>query len=388
MVMKYESLWGKTVVLDVNPADAPAKEALVDGTAFFLDPCDHGWFRSVNDKAWLHYRKFLPSKRPTGVCIWHHGIHAHCGLGFEVAGKRTNEALLAEMLVEAGFAIYLMDMAGHGLSEGKRFYNPSWRNSRDDLDEFARFAVSDVASAFDIANHDEVPLFLMGQSYGGSLVIQLARKWQDAAGDVGAKPPPASFRGICLASPAIYSELPPAPVVFALRRIASVAPKWKPFFLPNPVSPDRIWKSPEVCQLMMADPINGSGKPFRLGTAVAIVDSMEISRTYSIPGFQIPFMVCHGTLDHGVPLKGTVYLDEKSATKDKVVRIVEGAFHDLLGEPDAPETVQAMIDFMTSHAEQPSPLEAIAAAAAASKARNGSSKKSLTGANSFFGARF
>ncbi len=64
----------------------------------------------------------------------------------------------------AGFAIYCVCMDGQGLSEGKRFYNPSWRNSRDDLDEFARCAASDGASAFDIDNHDEAPLFLMGQS--------------------------------------------------------------------------------------------------------------------------------------------------------------------------------------------------------------------------------
>lgn len=70
MVVKYESLWGKTVVLDVDPADAPAKEALVDGTAFYIDPCDHGWFRSQGVAALSQILAFETSHGSLYMASW------------------------------------------------------------------------------------------------------------------------------------------------------------------------------------------------------------------------------------------------------------------------------------------------------------------------------
>jgi alpha-beta hydrolase superfamily lysophospholipase len=155
----------------------------------------------------------------------------------------------------------------NSFSEGVRFYIPnSWMVNRDDLQEFSLFVAS---------QHDPgMPFFLGGDSYGGCLAIHVGRKFQDSPKDA-----PSGFRGLCLTAPAIVGDLPPvrtyqrtimnkqvntnklirqgfdlnlvtlnfllsflfgfrgkAPVVFFVRRILMpLAPKWTPFFMPNPI---------------------------------------------------------------------------------------------------------------------------------------------------------
>lgn len=201
---------------------------------------------------------------------------------------------------------YMLDMLGHGFSEGHRFYVPDWKVNRDDLDNFGRFVASE---------HEEgTPIFLTGESYGGCLALHAARKWQDA------DDAPKGFQGIVITAPAIIGDVPPAPVVFVLRYfLKPLRPKWVPFFMPNTVSPDRIWKDPEVREIrnepryksMLLD---GSGRAFSLGTATNLLSATEEVREKVIPGLTVPFCVCHGSDDMAVLISGSEYLIEHSNT--------------------------------------------------------------------------
>ena len=74
--------------------------------------------------------------------------------------------------------------------------------------------------------------------------------------------------------------------------------------MPNPIDPDRIWSDPEVKEMQTSPSVQqaglqASGRPFRLGTAVALLSAMEAVREDSIPGLNIPFCVAHGENDGG-----------------------------------------------------------------------------------------
>ena len=352
-MVKY-SLWGKDVDISIENAIFPTEAELkeMDET---LPGAEHGWFENTTGDS-LHYRKYLPKDPPKGVCVWQHGIQAHSGVSYKLKnGRITNFALLSRELVLNGYALYTLDMLGHGFSEGKRFYIPeaNWKINRDDLDNFARYAA---------ANHKPAtPLFVMGESYGGNLALNLSRKWQDSIGDAGARDPPDGFRGFCGIAPAIIGDLPPAPVLFVLRDIlAPNFPKWTPFFMPNPISPEVIWGDKEVRELAQSSKdkkanLNGSGQPFRLGTAAGLLSALEFARETAIPGLTVPFCVCHGTDDGGVPIAGTELLMEKSSTResDRKFQKVEGSRHDLLSESTAEETVETILGWMESRLEMP-----------------------------------
>ena len=219
--------YGKYVELDI-PKEAFPTDAEIQAMEDALPECQqHGWFES--NGAQLHYRKFMPPEQPRGVVVYQHGILAHTGNAFILKdGRKVNSALMADSFNKAGYALYALDMLGHGFSEGLRWFVPDWKVNRDDLDNFTRFVASE---------NPGIPLFLFGESYGSTTALHLARKWQDSDNA------PEKFAGVVVIAPAIVSDMPPYPVVFTLRYIlAPIFPRWVPFFMPNPVSADRIWR--------------------------------------------------------------------------------------------------------------------------------------------------
>ena len=77
---------------------------------------------------------------------------------------------------------------------------------------------------------------------------------------------------------------------------------------------------------------------------------MESVQSDIIPGFRVPFSVCHGTDDWGVKIEGTEFLVEHCETKqeDREVRLVEGAYHDLMADPTREENLEFHIRFILS----------------------------------------
>lgn len=336
------TLWDTEVDLDLDKENFPSPEQLKSIDAICGNP-EHFFFQTKRgDK--LHCCKHLPSTTPRGVIIWQHGIQAWTGNTFEFPnGEKVNKSLLADMFVKAGFAMYSMDLLGHGYSEGLRFYIPNgdWTIHLEELREFTELVNSEMSAS--------TPFFLMGESYGACLAIHLARQLQNQAPNS-----PRNFKGVAVLCPAIIGDLPPAPVVFILRNIiAPLFPESSPFFMPHPISPHRIWKNELVrahnsSEEELAMGLHGGGKTFRLGTAAGLLAALEEVRTEAIPGLTVPFCVVHGTEDYGVPIAGTEYLLEHSSTpKDlRGVRLVDGAYHDLLSEDSREETVQFIIDWI------------------------------------------
>jgi len=321
-------------------------EEIKEMDSLFPSPLTHGYFPSESTGCQLHYRVCLPDKNQEvkGILVFQHGIAAHSGTAFKLSsGRVTNYALLTNSMVKAGYGVYLLDMYGHGFSEGTRFYVPnSWEVNRDDFHSFALFAARQ--------HTEDTPLFLGGDSYGGCLAIHVARQWQD--NPTGA---PTGFHGLCLTAPAIVGHLPPPPVVFVLRRILKpIAPKWTPFFMPNPINPDQIWSDEEVKTIQTSDRVRrtglqASGVPFRLGTANGLVSALEAVREKSIPGLTVPFCVAHGVMDGGVPIEGTEkYLLAMSSTKEEDKSFLKevDCKHDLMAEPKAEEVVGWIIRWM------------------------------------------
>ena len=195
----------------------------------------------------------------------------------------------------------------------------------------------------------KIPVFIMGTSYGGNLTIHASRRIQDDP-SVG----PKKFGGVLMFCPAVIGDMPPKPVYLTLRYLlAPLFPRWTPFFMPNPVSADRIWKEPEVLKLR-TDPrlremnIIGTGLPFRLGTAVSLVRALEDAVNISIPGYKVPFFLVHGTEDHGVKIEGSEFLWRTADTPNETREFhhIEGGYHDLFSMEDSPKYVEMAVAWM------------------------------------------
>ncbi|KAL3936156.1 MAG: hypothetical protein SGARI_002681 [Bacillariaceae sp.] len=234
-----------------------------------------------------------------------------------------------------GLAVYARDMYGHGFSEGTRFYIPSWVEMRDDAINFVKLVVAEEKS------NKDIPRVLSGETIGGCNTILMSRYFQDHPDEA-----PANFDSSLLICPAIEGDI--------LRYVlAPLRPKWRPSFMPNTISPERIWVDEKVCaeytkprsQEMQVD---ACGIPFRLGTAVNMLLALEDIQNNAIPGFETPFCIVHGDKDEGVPISGSQKLFDECATPSdqKEFHSIAGAYHGLLADPKAEEAMGHLSKFV------------------------------------------
>jgi len=234
------------------------------------------------------------------------------------------------------------DQYGHGLSEGTRFYVPSWKEARDDLINFVKLVATKHPTT--------IPLFLSGESFGGCLTIHTAKHFQDHPDEA-----PPNFDSSLLICPAIKGDLPPFPILQILRYVlAPIAPTWTPFFMPSTITPQRIWRDPKVLEYYQ-DPkklemgLDACGEPFRLGTAVNVLAAMEEVNAI-VPDFATPFCIVHGDADVGVPITGSELLFEQSSTPSgvKEFHAISEACHGVLADPKAEDAMHHLSGFVDS----------------------------------------
>mmetsp|Transcript_25356 Transcript_25356/g.44551 ORF Transcript_25356/g.44551 Transcript_25356/m.44551 type:complete len:359 (+) Transcript_25356:73-1149(+) len=344
--MVVKELYGKIVNIDIPEDVFPTNEE-IDGIDNLIPGCQHGFYKSVSTKdncdepVDLHYRYWLPSDIPRGIVIYNHGIHSHSAHASRIDGRALDLALFVDTFLNMGLAVYARDMYGHGLSEGTRFYIPSWTEARQDVINFCKLVADQ--------HPKDIPLFISGESIGGNFSILVSRYFQDHPEDA-----PSNFDSSLLICPAIEGDLPPFPVYQLLRYVlAPLRPKWRPFFMPNPISPDRIWRDSKVCAeytqpRRQESQMDACGIPFRLGTAVGMVLALEHVQKVAIPGYNKPFCIVHGDNDEGVPISGSKRLYGSSSTPEdqKEFHTIPGAHHGLLADPRAEEAIGHLAKFV------------------------------------------
>src|SRR5918994_3169226 len=139
------------------------------------DPALHrhleGTFAGAGSMA-LYYQAWLPLEhRARGVLVNLHGLGDHSGLYPKVA----------EHFPPHGISTYAYDMRGNGRSPGQRAYLNGWHELRGDLDAFLTLVGE---------SDPDLPLFVLGHSLGGLVVLDYALEHPEKiAGVIAAAPP-------------------------------------------------------------------------------------------------------------------------------------------------------------------------------------------------------
>lgn len=222
--MVLHKIFGVERDIDIDAAVFPTPAELQTLEAP-LGPHTHGWFDSCSNGVKLHTRTFWDKTTPPkAVVIFMHGVAGHGGEALDVNGRKTNVALIRQVLQgddgkknknKNDIALHTFDLCGHGYSEGPRFFIPSFQENLNDYLTFIQL----VDQEYD----QKVPIFLMGMSYGGTLTIEASRSIQNDPQKVG----PKIFAGALLYCPAVIGDLPPPAVYYTLRYVlAPLCPKW------------------------------------------------------------------------------------------------------------------------------------------------------------------
>lgn len=152
----------------------------------------------------LFYRSFVPAN-PRLILILIHGAGQHSGQFSELGGYCSQH----------GIAFYALDLRGFGQSAGKRGHVSSFDEYLDDLDQFVRLVRK---------KHPGEPIFLLGHSLGGTIVIRYGQKCQNC------------IQGAVLSAPALRLRFHiPGSLYWAAHVLSRITPgvcvdlrKWRP----------------------------------------------------------------------------------------------------------------------------------------------------------------
>lgn len=259
----------------------------------------------------LHATWWEPEGSPKGVVCRIHGLGEHSG----------RHAHVAERLAEAGYAVAMVDLRGHGRSAGTRGHTPL-RDALDDVEALLTDAASRVP---------DKPMFLFGHSLGGLITLIYAlRRRPDLAGVVASAP--------ALRSPVLEQRLK----MEAAKRLGSVLP-W--VAIPTGLDDSGLSRDQSVIDAYRADPFVHGMASLRLGKDGA--EGAEWALAHA-KDFDLPLLVIHGSSDPIVYPSGSEEFARK-APGDVTLKIYQGLLHEPHNEPEAEEVLSDVVAWLDAH---------------------------------------
>lgn len=239
-------------------------------------------------------RSWRPAGKPRGVVVIAPGFNSHSGQYFEVAGR----------FVAAGLAAYALDHRGRGKSEGERFHVEKFSDYVDDLATFIQIVKT---------REPGLPVFLLGHSAGGVISSLYALDHQsDLAG---------------LISESSAFELPaPGFALAALKVLGRIAPHLRVLKLKN----EDFSRDPQVVESMNRDPLIANENQ----TAKTVAELIRADERLRVefPRIKLPLLIVHGTKDKAAKAEGSRFFSDTAGSKDKTLKLYDGAYHDLLND--------------------------------------------------------
>ncbi|KAF3783144.1 Caffeoylshikimate esterase [Nymphaea thermarum] len=227
--------------------------------------------------------------------------------------------LTAVSFASMGFATAALDLQGHGFSEGLCNHIPDINPVLDDCSHFFHSFLSQQQQRS--SSSCPLPSFLYGESLGAAICLLLHLRHPETWGGGivlnGA---------LCGVSPAFK---PMWPLEHLLNLLAALVPTWR--VVPTKPIPDVSFKEEWKARLARASPRRSVDRP-RAGTACEIMRvAGEVQSRFG--EVSAPLLIVHGSEDVVCDPAGAKELYQKSPSKDKTMRMHEGMWHQLIGEP-------------------------------------------------------
>ncbi|WRS31133.1 alpha/beta hydrolase [Actinomycetaceae bacterium MB13-C1-2] len=254
----------------------------------------------------------VASDEPRGSVLIAHGFAEHHG----------RYASLKRALNEAGYDVWFRDFTGHGSSPGARATVDvgaligEHLEARKELNRVTRTGKN----------------YLFGHSMGG--LITLASILLD----------PHHIEAVAVTGPALR-PLPHVGVRAARagQTLARIIPAIKSVTLDDTV----ISRDPQVVEAYRSDPLVYHGKVPLLTGSSMVVQGDQVIRNAGMLG--VPTLIMHGSQDGLADVEGSAEFAEAAPEGLVTVEVVEGAFHELLNEPEHADHESTVIDWYNQH---------------------------------------
>jgi alpha-beta hydrolase superfamily lysophospholipase len=239
-----------------------------------------------------------PPAAPRGALIVVHGLGDHAG--------RYDE--FSAYIAARGIATFALDLRGHGRSGGRRGHVARFEIFLDDIDRVRRHVEQ---------RHSGVPLFILGQSMGGLIVLRYLQEYE---------PPP---QGAVICSPWLATMLPvPRWKLLLAPLLAKLAPAF-PFR--HGIEPERLTRDPALVAAYRADPLVQDR--ITPATFRGVTRAMRLVRERR-DRLRCPLLLLLSGDDRVVDTPTTAAFATGLDGPDVTTELFPGHYHELLNEPD------------------------------------------------------
>lgn len=261
----------------------------------------------------LHLQSWLPADEPTAVLAVAHGYGEH--------GGRYGH--LAAAVVPQGYAVYVYDLRGHGLSTGDR---GRIRRFTDYLDDTAQFL--DVVRATQPGR----PVFLLGHSLGGLIAAIFAIRRPDG------------LEALILSSPflRLLMDVPRSKRIGATV-LSALVPGLN---IGNTVQAADLSHDQSVVDAYVTDPLVHHVAPARWATEMLAAQSAAVS---AAPSLMLPLLLLYADVDAIADPAASREFFGAAGSADKSLKCYEGFYHELFNESGNDAVFADLVSWLRAH---------------------------------------
>ncbi|MCE2719409.1 MAG: lysophospholipase [Dolichospermum sp.] len=263
----------------------------------------------------LYYQSWHPGGEVRGILAIVHGLGGHSGL------YKT----IVEYLLPREYAVYALDLRGHGRSSGQRGYINTWTEFRDDLQAFLKLIQQQQPG---------YPIFLLGHSLGGVIALDYTLHYvKDQS----------TLAGVIGFSPSIGQVGVPLSRVVLGKLFSRV---WPRFSLHIGLDFSAGSRNQKILDSYTQDKLRHTLATARLSTEFfATVDWIHTHAEK----WQVPLLILHGGADRIALPAGSQMFYEKVNYPDKLRIEYPGAYHNLHDDINCVEVITDLVDWMNKH---------------------------------------
>jgi alpha-beta hydrolase superfamily lysophospholipase len=259
-------------------------------------------------------QSWQPPEHARAAVVIHHGLKSHS----------QHYEQLARHLVGLGFAVFALDMRGHGRSGGQRATLDDFDELVADLDALVEHARKSVGGR---------PVFVAGHSVGGAVVTLYAVERQPA------------ISGLILLAPALRVDRSPLELA-ATPLTGTLGPNLPLLDVPD----EHFSRDPAVVAEMGRDPLIYH-PPGPARTAAGLAEALTRIWT-GVDQLEVPLLGLHGTGDLATDPRGTAELVHRAHVDDKKLLLYRGLYHDLVREPERAQVIDDIARWLDERAPE------------------------------------
>ena len=240
----------------------------------------------------------------------------------EHSGRYGN---VVNWFVPQGYAVCAFDMRGMGRSPGQRGHINEWAELREDTRAFLQWAQGQAPDA---------PLFLLGHSQGGLIVLEYVLHY------------PEGLAGVVASGPTL-GKLPVPPLLVGLAKLLSRV--WPRFTQDVKLDATALSRDPAVPAAYVSDPLVHGLATARLGTE--LLKTIEWTQTHAHE-MQVPCLIVHGGADRLIPPEGGRIFFEKMTLADKERHEYEGYYHEVYNDVGKERVLADVEEWVERHVHE------------------------------------